>query len=320
MDGGVCALPRGKALGGSSVINYMIYNRGNPRDFDDWARAGNEGWSYREVLPYFLKSERANLRGKENSPFHNRRGKLSVEDVPWRSKIVRAFVKGAKQMGHRENDYNSDQQIGVSYVQSNTLRGQRHSAARAFIDPIINKRANLHVLMEARVTKVLIDPQTKKAYGVEYVKNKRRYRVTALEEVILSAGSFNSPQLLMLSGIGPQDHLQRVNIPVIQHLPGVGQNMYDHMSHFGPTFVVNTTDESLSVSRIGLREIKQYFLGTGFMTSIGGVEALTFIKTPNSRDPPDLPDAELIFVSGSLASDQGTGLRRGMRVTQVIKS
>lgn len=105
------------------VINYMIYNRGNPRDFDDWARAGNEGWSYKEVLPYFLKSERANLRGLENSPFHNRRGKLSVEHVPWRSKIAKAFVLGSKQLGHRETDYNSDQQLGVAFVQATTLRG-----------------------------------------------------------------------------------------------------------------------------------------------------------------------------------------------------
>lgn len=183
MEGQRCALPRGKVLGGSSSINYMIYNRGNPRDFDGWAALGNEGWSYKDVLPYFLKSERANLRGKENSPYHNKHGSLSVEDVPWRSRIVRAFVKGSKQMGHRETDYNSDQQIGVSYVQANTLKGHRHSAANAFIDPIVQKRPNLHVLLEARVTRVLIDSESRKAYGVEYVKNKQKYQVTALKEV-----------------------------------------------------------------------------------------------------------------------------------------
>lgn len=102
--------------------------------------------------------------------------------------------------------------------------------------------------------------------------------------------------VLMHSGIGPAEQLQRVGIPVIQHLPGVGQNMYDHMSHFGPTFIVNTTGESLTVNRLGLLEMKQFLHGFGVMSSIGGVEALNFIKTPNSRDPPDLPDAELIFV------------------------
>lgn len=122
----------------------------------------------------------------------------------------------------------------------------------------------------------------------------------------------------MLSGIGPKEQLERVNIPVLHDLPGVGQNMFDHMSHFGPTFVVNTTNESLMIQRLTLVDVKEYVLGSGQLTSIGGVEALNFIKTPNSQDPPDLPDAELIFVSGSFASDEGTGLRRGMRVTQNI--
>lgn len=125
--------------------------------------------------------------------------------------------------------------------------------------------------------------------------------------------------MLLLSGIGPQEQLQKVNIPVLQHLPGVGQNMFDHMSHFGPTFIVNTTGESLALKRLSLVEIKEYLYGQGDLTSIGGVEALNFIKTKNFRDSaPDLPDAELIFVSGSFASDEGSGLRRGMRVTQEI--
>lgn len=310
----LCGLPRGKALGGSSVINYMIYNRGNARDFDRWAAAGNTGWSYDEVLPYFKKSEHANLRGKENSTYHGHSGPLNVEDVPHRSQLVRAFVEGSKQAGHREIDYNGAEQVGVSYVQATTRRGLRESAARTFIDNTLHNRPNLHVLTGSRVTRVLIDDQTKRVKGVEYVRNRRTYRVRARKEVILSAGTFNTPQLLQLSGIGPARELQRIGVPLVADLPGVGQNMYDHMSHFGPTFLVNTTGQSLHVSQIGPLQMTQLLGGHGILTSIGGVEALNFVKTPNSQEPADFPDAELIFVPGSLASDQGTGLSTGMRL------
>lgn len=318
MENQQCGLPRGKALGGTSVINYMIYNRGNARDFNRWSDAGNYGWSYPEVLPYFIKSEKANLKGKESSPYHGRNGLLSVEDVPYRSKLVHAFVRGSIEQGHREVDYNGADQLGVSYVQATTNRGIRDSAARSYIDPIFKYRSNLHILTSSRVTKVLIDQMTQTAYGVRYVKNKRTYYVTARNEVILSCGTFNSPQLLMLSGIGPTEHLNSIGVPVIKHLPGVGQNMYDHMSHFGPTFVVNTTKSTLNAQLIGLTDVKQLFNGKGILTTIGGVEALNFIKTPNSREPFDFPDIELIFASGSIASDQGSGLRRGMRLTQSL--
>lgn len=315
----VCGLPRGKALGGTSVINYMIYNRGNARDFNRWAEAGNTGWSYPEVLPYFKKSERANLRGKESSPYHGHSGLLSVEDVPYRSQLVDAFVTGSKQSGHQEIDYNGANQIGVSYVQSNTLRGTRHSASRAFIIPFLDQRPNLHVLTSSRVTKVLIDPHTKNAYGVEYVKNKRTYRTHARMEVIISAGTFNSPQLLMLSGVGDREQLNRIGVPVVHNLPGVGKNMFDHISHVGPTFTVNTTGASLNVDQIGVPQTKDWLVhGNGILTTIGGVEALNFIKTKNSKEPADFPDAELIFVPGTIASDQGTGLKSGMRLTQSL--
>lgn len=312
-----CALPHGKGLGGSSIINYMIYNRGNRRDFDRWEEAGNYGWSYQDVLPYFLKSEAANLRGKENSPYHNKTGLLSVEDVPYRTKLVHAFIKGSKQVGHKQVDYNSPEQLGVSYVQANTINGRRHSAAKAFIDPFLSKRPNLHVLLKSRVTRVIVNPITKEARGIEYVKNRKVYRVLARKEVILSAGAFGSAQILMLSGIGPQDHLHRINVPLIQNSP-VGKIMYDHMSHFGPTFIVNTTKQSLNTAELTLPTMKEYLQGQGVLTVIGGVEALNFIKTKNSKEPADFPDAELIFVPGSMASDEGSAIRRGLRITDEI--
>ncbi|XP_055678430.1 glucose dehydrogenase [FAD, quinone] [Lutzomyia longipalpis] len=312
-----CAFPRGKVLGGTSAINYMIYNRGNRRDFDRWAQEGNYGWSYNEVLPYFKKSERAMLKGLENSPYHNRNGNLNVEYVAYRTAPARAFLKGARQAGYRKLDYNGESQVGTSYVQATTSRGVRHSAASAFLRPIMHNRPNLKILINSRVTKILIDPENKIAYGVEYVRNKKTRQAYAVREVILSAGTFNSPQLLMLSGIGPEDHLNELGIPVLQNLP-VGQTMYDHMSHSGLTFVTNTTGTTLSVNRITALDVKDYLFGKGLFTMIGGVESLTFYKSPNSQDPPDWPDAEIIQLGGSFASDEGAGVSRGMNIRRDI--
>lgn len=166
-------------------------------DFDRWAAAGNYGWSWNEVLPYFLKSERSTLQGFENSPFHGRHGELSVEFNRHRTLYSKLFVKASNHLGLREVDYNSGQQLGVSFLQANTLNGRRHSAFKAFIEPILN-RPNLHVMINTRATKILIDPTTKIAYGVELLRNRKRYRISTRKEVILSAGTFMSPQMLMV--------------------------------------------------------------------------------------------------------------------------
>ncbi|XP_022218869.2 glucose dehydrogenase [FAD, quinone] [Drosophila obscura] len=307
-----CALPRGKVLGGTSSINYMIYNRGNRRDFDGWAAAGNPGWSYDEVLPYFLRSESAQLQGLEQSPYHNHSGPLSVEDVRHRTRLAHAYVRAAQEAGHPRTDYNGESQLGVSYVQATTLKGRRHSAFRAFIEPIRKQRRNLHILTLARATRLLIDAATKSVYGVELLHQGRRHQVRARKEVILSAGAFNSPQLLMLSGIGPADNLKAIGVPLVQALP-VGKRLYDHMCHFGPTFVTNTTGQTLFSARLGAPVIKDFLLGRAdtFLSSIGGVETLTFLKVPRAQTPSTQPDIELIQVAGSLASDEGTALAKG---------
>ncbi|XP_002056951.3 glucose dehydrogenase [FAD, quinone] [Drosophila virilis] len=312
MPGNRCALPRGKVLGGTSSINFMIYNRGNRRDFDAWAERGNRGWSYDQVLPYFLRSESAQLLGLEQSPYHNHSGPLSVEDVRYRSRLAHAYVRAAQQAGHPRTDYNGESQLGVSYVQANTLKGRRHSAFRAYIEPVRQRRNNLHILTMARVTRVLIDDATKSAYGVELLHGGRHYQVRARKEVILSAGAFNSPQLLMLSGIGPEDNLRAIGVPVVQALP-VGKLLYDHMCHFGPTFVTNTTGQTLFSSRLSVSTLKDFTLGRADtqLSSIGGVETLTFIKVPTAQTPENQPDIELIQVDGSLASDEGTALTKG---------
>ncbi|XP_055837827.1 glucose dehydrogenase [FAD, quinone]-like [Episyrphus balteatus] len=312
MYGKVCGLPRGKVLGGTSSINFMIYNRGNRRDFDRWAENGNIGWSYNEVLPLFKRIEAANLEGFEYSDYHNTTGPLSVEAVSFRTEIVHAYVNGAQQAGYRLNDYNGQSQIGVSFVQASTLNGHRHSASKAYLEPVKKKRKNLHVLTFALVTKILIDPKTNSAYGVEFLHKERKYTIRGRKEVILSAGAFNSPQLLMLSGIGPKEVLSPIGIPQIKELP-VGKRLFDHMSFVGPLFTVNTTKQTLFLNRITPVDLVKFKTGDGstILSSIGGVEALTFIKTPNSNEPADFPDVELILISTSLAGDYGTGFKEG---------
>lgn len=307
-----CPYPRGKALGGTSTINYMIYNRGNRQDFDQWSRDGNNGWSYAELLPYFKKSETSRLRKYPNSPYHGYGGGLSVEDVQYRTKIVKTYMRATKEAGFPTIDYNGESQMGSGYLQANTFKGIRHTAASAFLSPIRHRR-NLHILTNTRVVKIIIDPQTNSAYGVDIHRNKQLYSLRSRKEVILSAGTFGSAQLLMLSGVGPQEHLQSLGIPVVKDLP-VGETMYDHISFGGPTFIVNTTGESVNVRTLGVNEIQGFLRGTGKGTVPGGVEALTFLKYPHSTDPADMPDMEIVFSAGSMASDEGTGVRIGMRL------
>lgn len=313
MEGQRCAFPRGKALGGSSTINYMIYNRGNRQDFDQWARDGNYGWSYAEVLPYFKRSEHSHLKRYSNSPYHGHAEKgLSVEDVQYRTPLVKSYMRASKQAGFPTIDYNAESQMGSGYLQANTLKGVRHTAASAFLSPI-RHRQNLHILTNTRVVKVLIDPHTNTAYGVDIHRTKRLYSIRARKEVILSAGTFGSAQLLMLSGVGPRQHLQSLGIPVLQDSP-VGETMHDHMSFGGPTFIVNTTGASVNVRSLGVNDINDFIRGTGKGTVPGGVEALTFLKYPHSPDASDMPDVEIVFSAGSMASDEGTGVRIGMRL------
>lgn len=319
MDGHRCGFPRGKALGGSSVINYMIYNRGNKNDYDRWSAAGNPGWSWDEVLPYFKRSERSSLNSLSNSRSHSRNGWLNVEWNRFRTPLAEGFIKAHKSLGIDEIDYNSGEQLGVSFLQANTNKGKRHSAYKAFLEPILG-RQNLHIMVNTRVTKVLIDPKSKVAYGVEYLRNHKRSQVNARKEVILSSGTFQSPQLLMLSGIGMKRDLTRLGIPLIKELP-VGKLMYDHVYHLSPTFITNTTGQSLNAARMLKPEVMAEYVGQGSgpMTIPGGVEALSFIKTKTQQDRgPSVPDIELIFTSGGFQSDEGTGIRKGMRLSESL--
>ncbi|XP_055919756.1 glucose dehydrogenase [FAD, quinone]-like [Eupeodes corollae] len=305
MNDNICIITRGKMLGGSSAINYMIYSRGNPKDFDKMAQAGNVGWSYKDVLPYFLRSERANLECYEDTPNHNTSGLQSVEHARYRTHVADAFVRAFVDLGYPKIDYTGEPQHGTAYVQGTTLNGHRQSAAKAFVLPILNERKNLRVLTFATVTKILIDDSFL-AYGVEFIHRDKNYVIKANKEVILSAGTIKSPQLLMLSGVGPKDVLSKMGIKQLVNVP-VGKVLYDHMSHIGPTFTTNSTGSTLYFDRITSEDVQKFKAGdpSTRVSTLTGVEALTSIKLPFSCPDDDRPDVELIFVETSMAVDNG---------------
>lgn len=294
----------------------MLYTRGFKEDFDEWVRAGNYGWNYYEnVLPAFKKSEKARLKFYHKSFFHNSSGLLSVTHNVHQTAIPKLFIDANKQMGLDEIDYNADENIGVGYLQGNTLNGRRHSAYKAFIEPFLFRK-NLHIMLNTRVTKVLIDQVTRIAYGVELLRKKRRQKFIARREVILSAGSFHSPQLLMLSGIGQRDDLRRIGVPLIQDLP-VGKIMNDHVSFPGLLFRTNLTNPNAPLFDLqNMLSIFGGFLqGKGYGTVPNGVEALGFIQTPtNYAINPRLPNVELILLTLVPQTDNGHAVRESERM------
>jgi choline dehydrogenase len=216
--------PRGKVLGGSSSINFLVYIRGNPADYDHWQELGNPGWSYQDVLPYFKRSENQQ-RGAD--AYHGVDGELSVTDVTSPATISQRFVDAAIALGYDYNpDFNGKQQEGAGPIQLTIKDGKRHSAAAAFLVPILD-RPNLTVQTSAFVTRLLFEGT--RTIGVEYLHEGTLHQVKVNQEVILSAGSFDSPKILMLSGIGDATQLQAMGIPVVADLPGVGQNLQDHI-------------------------------------------------------------------------------------------
>jgi choline dehydrogenase len=215
--------PRGKVLGGSSSINFMVYIRGNHHDYDQWQELGNPGWSYQDMLPYFKKSEN---QQRGNDTYHSADGELSVTDLISPTMTSQLFVDAAIEMGYPRNlDFNGMHQEGAGIYQMTVKDGKRHSAAAAFLHPVL-QRPNLTVMTGAFVTRLLFEDN--RAVGVEYLHEGILHRLQINQEVILSAGAFDSPKLLMLSGIGNAEHLHSLGIPVVLDLPGVGQNLQDH--------------------------------------------------------------------------------------------
>ena len=296
--------PRGKVLGGSSSINAMIYARGHASDYDSWAAQGNPGWSFADVLPYFKRAEH-NERGAD--ALHGQGGPLNVMDLRSPNAFLPSFVEAGVQAGYPHNrDFNGPEQEGVGVYQVTHKNGERCSAAKAYLTPHL-ERTNLQVITNALTTRVVMDEEETppRAVGVEYRGNGGRGPLQILRlreggEVVLSAGAFGSPQLLMLSGIGPANHLAEHGIRCVHELPGVGQNLHDHVD---VVLVVNAPKVKdlfgLSFGGVArmLRGIFEWRRQRSGMLTTNFAEAGGFIK---SSPDESIPDLQLHFVVGKL--------------------
>ncbi|MEN3386558.1 MAG: choline dehydrogenase [Hyphomicrobiales bacterium] len=305
--------PRGKALGGSSSINGHIYNRGQRLDYDGWAQRGNRNWGYADVLPYFKRLERRVGEGDET--FRGREGSLTVTDIDQRHPLCEAFIAGAVSLGIPRNpDYNGESQLGINYAQRTIQNGRRMSAARAFLHPAM-KRPNLSVVTHAHATDLVFEGQ--RVVGVRYLKGGRNGapgQVRAAREVILAGGTFNSPQLLQMSGVGAPELLQSLGIPVRHALPGVGENLCDH---YAPRFAVRVKNiATINERSRGLKlavEIAKWCLGGKSILGLSPTQVYCFWKSEPHLETSDI---QLTFTPASYLEGQQGQLERepGMTV------
>jgi choline dehydrogenase len=277
--------PRGKVLGGTSSINGMIYMRGNAADYDQWRQLGNEGWDYESVLPYFRRAE-DNERGANQ--FHGAGGPLRVSNQPYKWEIAEILLAACKQAGIPENpDFNGAQQEGCGYYQTTTKDKRRWSTAAAYLR-IARTRPNLVIRTRAHATRVLFE--NNRAVGVEFATPRGQEIARASREVIVSGGAYGSPQLLLLSGVGPAQHLQDMGIEVVRDMPGVGSNLQDHFN----TFCTYRISRNLSLNALHyslahrLVSGAQYVFLRGGPMSGNGMYVGALVRSDKRLERPDL--------------------------------
>ncbi|OXU20990.1 hypothetical protein TSAR_011091 [Trichomalopsis sarcophagae] len=296
-----CKWPRGKVMGGSSVLNFMTATRGNRKDYDRWANStADQSWAYKEMLQYLKKLEHFDAEGAGiDESFHNRNGPLHISTSLYYSNLAEAFIDGHKELGIPLTDYNGRDQVGVAYSQINLKNRERWSVNRGYLYPA-KGRKNLFLTRNSHVSKILIDNDTKSAYGVQFTKNNKIVEVRSKKEVILSAGAIGSPQILMLSGIGPAKHLHDLDIHVIKDSP-VGENLMDHIAYSGLVFKVNDS-ETYTRSDIFDSEnpvIRDYLNERKGPLTLAPAEVLSYLSVDSENLLSDYPDIELIFGSSS---------------------
>jgi len=288
--------PRGKVLGGSSSINGMVYIRGQHEDFDLWRQLGNPGWSSGDVLPYFKRAEHQTRGGDD---FHSTGGPLCVSDVAQGHPIAEAFINACNDAGYRRNDdFNGADQEGVGYHQTTTRKGRRCSTAVGYLRPA-SKRPNLRVITRAHTRKVLFEG--KRAVGVAFTQDGQEREIRATREVILCGGAIGSPQILMLSGVGPQAHLEQLGIPVVHHLPGTGQCLQDHYSaaiKLKCRYPITVNDVMLSNVKKLKTGLEYLLFRKGALTVITGDAALF------ARTRPELATPDVKFSVATFSADR----------------
>ncbi|XP_014258608.1 glucose dehydrogenase [FAD, quinone]-like [Cimex lectularius] len=295
LTGGTCEWPRGRVLGGSSTMNFMIYIRGNRLDYEAWNNFTGGGWSYEEVLPYFMLSEdNRNPIFSSDTRYHRTGGPLTVSMPAYESPLMRQYLKAGVELGYQVRDVNAERQTGFMVTEGTLRDGSRCSTAKAYMRPA-RHRPNLHVALGSLVTRVVFDGN--RAVGVEFTRNGEAMTVRAKNEVIMSAGSLNTPQILMLSGVGPSDHLASLGIPLVLDVPGIGSNLHDHLG----TPVIFRVNESVSMTRdyyMSIDSILAYARnGQGPLSSPNGIEALAFLNSTFYDASLDYPDIEIHLTS-----------------------
>jgi choline dehydrogenase-like flavoprotein len=279
-------LPRGRVIGGSGSINGMVYFRGQPRDFDDWAAMGNPGWSYREVLPYFIRSESNDSYA--GSPWHGRGGPIRVSHIPRTNPMIPAFLEAMRSLGFKRcEDFNGPDPEGYGPRQGTIRGGRRDSTAVAYLRPA-RARSNLEVLTDSLVTRVLLE--NGRAAGIEVERAARVQRLKARREVVICAGAVQAPQILMLSGIGDGEALRALGIETRYHLPGVGANYQDHLAA-GILMEMSNSESygiSLRAAPRGVWNLLEYALFRRGPLASNVFEANAFVRSAPGLDHPDL--------------------------------
>ena len=303
-----CKWGHGKVMGGSSTLNFQVATRGHPLEYDKWVTMGNEGWGFNDILKYFMNIE--NYTGYsplQNLDIRGKNGPISVTNSAYQGSTGEAFINAGKEMGYENLDYNGYEQISFSRIQTTTKNGERWSANRGYLH-IARHRSNLVLSRNSFVEKILIDPDTKTAYGVQFTKgffSSHRYIAKAKKEVILCAGGINSPQILLLSGVGPKDHLKEMDIKVLHDSPGVGENLQDHIGVNGITFIVNVTDTIVTPNwvRPWDNTISDYINHRTGQLSYNSIQALAFVNVADPSARTGIPDIELLPTDVSIFND-----------------